>query len=785
MLLKTNISDYCISEKASLTEALSLIDKNQIGLLFAISEDGRLVGSLSDGDVRRWIMRCADRIVSNQSVETIINHNVRFCRASSVHREAPALFSQGIDAIPVINTRHQVVSIALPQAAPLKLAGKNISQDTACFIIAEIGNNHNGCLERAEKLVDLAVLAGADAVKFQMRSLDELYSSSQQFESCDLGLQYTLDLLSRTQLSTEQFASLFAYCRKKNILPLCTPWDLTSFNILEDMDVEGYKIASADLTNQPLLEAVAKTGKPMICSTGMSDEDEIIRAIKFLKRKSANFVLLHCNSTYPAPFADINLNYMKKLSEMSKKVVGYSGHEHGYNVAVAAVSLGAKIIEKHFTLDRSLEGNDHKVSLLPDEFAAMVTAIRQVETSMGTAGTRSISQGEMMNREVLSKSLIITRDICAGEVLRREDVAISSPGIGIQPDRVEAFIGFPIEVEKTKGSFLFESDFQPQKGHFTLDSMAGHWGVPVRYHDVNATITDMAPPLIEIHLSYHDLEVVLDDYLDKEYDQQLVIHAPELFIGDHTLDLCSSDEVYRQKSIGFLQRVIDISEKIYAYFPQSASRQLIVNVGGFSDYKHIPTSERAGYYRKLKDSLAQLNTGSIEILPQTMPPYPWHFGGQRFHNIFMDEKEIIAFCDEMDMRICLDVSHTKLASQFLKHDFCSVLRALAPYTAHMHLADAKGLHGEGIQINDGEIDWNAFMNLRQLELSHASFIVEIWQGHKNGNYGAKKALYRLQEASQNTQNAVTIEKKTIIKALPNVDACSGSVKIKRHQGATR
>jgi N-acetylneuraminate synthase len=395
-----------------------------------------------------------------------------------------------------------------------------------------------------------------------------------------------------------------------------------------------------------------------------------------------------------------------------------------------------------------LEGNDHKVSLLPDEFAEMIAAIRQVEQSMGTAANRSISQGEMMNREVLSKSLIVNCSLKAGDILRREDISISSPGVGIQPDKINDFIGTPIEVDKLAGSFLFESDFQPQKTNFSISSLDGNWGVPVRYHDINSIISDMAPPLVEIHLSYHDLALNADDYLTQNYGQQLVIHAPELFIGDHTLDLCSVDEVYRKKSIDYLQEVIDLSEEIYSKFPHSINRSLIVNVGGFSEYRHFSVPERRPFYTRLKDSLRQLNKRSIEILPQTMPPYPWHFGGQRFHNIMMDENEIIKFCQEMEMRICLDVSHTKLATQFLKHDFCTAIKALAPYAAHLHLADAKGLHGEGLQINDGEIDWPTFMDLRASKLANVSFIVEIWQGHKNKNFGAKKALYRLQDASQ-------------------------------------
>ena len=165
--------------------------------------------------------------------------------------------------------------------------------------------------------------------------------------------------------------------------PLCTPWDLESLAKLEEYGMEAYKVASADLTNHKLLGALVETGKPLICSTGMSTEHEINKAINFLLSHSANFVLMHCNSTYPTPFKDVNLAYISRLRDLSARCVGYSGHERGISIAIAAVALGAKIIEKHFTIDRSMEGNDHKVSLLPDEFKMMVAEIRNVEASLG------------------------------------------------------------------------------------------------------------------------------------------------------------------------------------------------------------------------------------------------------------------------------------------------------------------------------------------------------------------------------------------------------------------
>jgi N-acetylneuraminate synthase len=189
------------------------------------------------------------------------------------------------------------------------------------------------------------------------------------------------------------------------------PLGRSPLRALEAYGMAGYKVASADFTNHDLLTAMARTAKPLIASTGMSSEAEIIASVALLRQEGASFALLHCNSTYPAPYKDVNLAYMNRLKELGDCPVGYSGHERGWFVPVAAIALGASVIEKHFTVDRAMEGNDHRVSLLPDELRAMVEAIRATEQSMGTAAEREVTQGEMMNREVLAKSLHAATDI--------------------------------------------------------------------------------------------------------------------------------------------------------------------------------------------------------------------------------------------------------------------------------------------------------------------------------------------------------------------------------------
>jgi N-acetylneuraminate synthase len=183
----------------------------------------------------------------------------------------------------------------------------------------------------------------------------------------------------------------FDHCKFRNIVPMCTPWDFESLQRLQEYGMETYKVASADLTNHDLLRAMAETHKVIICSTGMSMEQEIIQAVDVLREQRAPYILMHCNSTYPAPFKDVNLRYLHRLKEIGRCVVGYSGHERGHSVVLAAVASGARVIEKHFTVDKTMEGNDHKVSLLPAEMTEMVKSIRQVEAALGSAAERKIT----------------------------------------------------------------------------------------------------------------------------------------------------------------------------------------------------------------------------------------------------------------------------------------------------------------------------------------------------------------------------------------------------------
>jgi sialic acid synthase SpsE/sugar phosphate isomerase/epimerase len=626
----------------------------------------------------------------------------------------------------------------------MEITGKKIG-DGHILVIAEIGNNHNGSYDNAIKMINLAHEAGADCVKFQIRHIEEVYRQrSLNSKGEDLGTEYIVDLLSRFELSINQHKNLFEYCNKKGIPYLCTPWDVKSLNVLEDFGVKAYKVSSADLTNLPLIEKLSQTGKPLILSTGMSSSEEIKYSVDFLSKTNTDFVLLHCNSTYPAPLHDINLNWMHSLKKIHP-LIGYSGHERGINVSIAAAALGAVVIERHLTLDRGMEGPDHAASLVPTEFREMVNGIREIEQALGEGGERKLSQGEMINRENLGKSLIACGPLKAGTVLKSKHISARSPGQGLSPQHFGDLLGKTLKRDLKNEDFFFISDITGLQINPRNYNFSRPWGLPVRYHDFKEYANRVSPDVWEFHLSYSDMDIDPRNYLSGPYGQDFVVHAPELFSGSHLMDLASPNSKYRERSIFETQRVLDITRDLKQYFPNTERPMIVANVGGFSMDANIDKNDIVSYYERFSDSLTCLNLDGVELIPQTMAPFPWHFGGQRYQNIFVQVEEIVQWCDKLNLRMCFDISHSRLMCNYFKLDFYEFAKKVAPYTAHLHLGDASGVNGEGLQIGKGDIDFERLGLILDEGCPNASFIPEIWQGHKNYGEGFWIALDLLEK----------------------------------------
>ncbi len=613
------------------------------------------------------------------------------------------------------------------------------------FIIAEIGNNHNGDFERAKEMIDKAVEMGVDCAKFQMRHLDQVYrKSSLEKSGEDLGTEYIIDLLNRFELTVDQHRELSKYCKSKGILYLCTPWDIKSVDILESFDVKAFKVASADLTNLPLLDKLSQTGKPLILSTGMSTTDEVKFVVEFLNERAVKFVLLHCNSTYPAPLHDINLKWMDGIRAIHP-LVGYSGHERGISVSIAAVALGAKVIERHFTLDRMMEGPDHAASLEFNEFKELIKGIREVEQALGSGEMRNLSQGEMINRENLGKSLVAAADLKKGTILSAEHIKVLSPGQGLSPNNYSKLVGVELKRDIQMEDYFFSSDIEDKRFKPRQYQFKHPWGIPVRYHDFRTYEKLVKPDLFEFHLSYSDMELNPAEFLDGPYSCKFVVHAPELFKGSRLMDLATPDQEYRRDSLNETQRVIDITRSLKKFFPNEPRPQIVANIGGFSMDAPFPKELLESYYEQFFRSMEELDLDGVELIPQTMAPFPWHFGGQRYQNIFVQADEIVSYCKKYNLRMCFDVSHSMLTCNYFGLDFYKFAEKIAPYTAHLHLGDAKGLNGEGLQIGEGEMDFSRLGTILNKYCPEATFIPEIWQGHKNDGEGFWYALEKLEE----------------------------------------
>jgi N,N'-diacetyllegionaminate synthase len=315
------------------------------------------------------------------------------------------------------------------------------------FIIAEAGVNHNGSLEMAFQLVDAAAAAGADAVKFQTFKAEKVIAANAPkagYQKETTGSDESqLEMVKKLELDETAHTKLYQYCQHKGIQFLSTPFDLESIDLLNRLGLEIFKIPSGEITNLPYLRKLGALKKRLILSTGMADLGEIDVALEVLTESGTlleSITVLHCNTEYPTPFKDVNLRAMLTIGRAFGVAVGYSDHTPGSEVAVAAVALGAAVLEKHFTLDRNLPGPDHKASLEPDDLKAMVQAIRNIEKALGN-GVKRPSPSEVKNKSIARKSLVATQPIKKGELFSADNITAKRPGVGISPMRWDEVLG--------------------------------------------------------------------------------------------------------------------------------------------------------------------------------------------------------------------------------------------------------------------------------------------------------------------------------------------------------
>jgi sialic acid synthase SpsE len=325
----------------------------------------------------------------------------------------------------------------------INIGGRAIGDGYPCYIIAEAGVNHNGSIDLARRLVDIAVDAGADAVKFQKRTVGDILIAEA------LERPYTVPTAlgptygehrEALELTAEEYGQLAEHCRQKSITMLASGWDKKSVDFLDAIGIPAFKVASADLTNLPLLEHTARKSKPVILSTGMSDLDEIDIAVETIRRFNDQLILLQCTSTYPADNENIHLRVMDTYRRRYGVLVGYSGHERGLAPTEAAVALGANVVERHFTIDRTMIGPDHAASLEPDGLRRLIRNLRNIEKALGSPD-KHVLDGEWSVRERLAKSVVAAAEIPAGTRIIEEMLTVKGPGTGLKPVYLGSLVG--------------------------------------------------------------------------------------------------------------------------------------------------------------------------------------------------------------------------------------------------------------------------------------------------------------------------------------------------------
>jgi N-acetylneuraminate synthase len=632
----------------------------------------------------------------------------------------------------------------------LQIGTRRIGPNEPCYVIAEIGVNHNGDLGIAKQLVDAAIAAGADAVKFQKRKLTETYREElvAQPRLGEQGLQYIVPLLIEFELSDDAFRELYAYCRARDITFMCTPWDRASVDFLETMQLDGYKIGSPDMTNFPLIEYVVATGKPLLMSTGMSTEEEIRRTLAYLETLHAEYALFHCVSTYPAAPEEINLRFMQTLREWSGRPVGYSGHDTGTSISLAAVAMGARLLERHLTLGRTMRGPDHKASLEPAQFAEQVRAVREVELSLGVPH-RWMTRGETLNRRSLAKSLVAAAAIPAHTPITRAMITSKSPGLGLSAQFVDRLVGRTLARDVARDEMFLPGDIvdsaAPQRAALPID-VGTPWGIVARFLDVAALEARFAPQgmsFVEFHVSDRDLDAGAAAYTGGPKPYGLVVHAPE-YAHDILIDLCAADDAQRATSVQRIQKTIDLARALAPQFtldPVAFPKgpKIVMHVGGMSPKPGGYDVDAA--VARLLAALTQLDTAGVDLLLENLPPYPWYFGGRWFGHIICDTENTVLLCKESGLGLCFDTSHAALSCARSGESLTAFAQAVAPYVRHLHVSDGAGTSGEGLQIGEGSV--NFVDVLPPLLAAKPTMIPEIWMGHHETGEGFEVAMHHL------------------------------------------
>lgn len=594
-------------------------------------------------------------------------------------------------------------------------------------IIAEIGINHDGDFDKAKKLIDLAKESGVWGIKFQYRNLTRSYHG----QSKEIGDESLKHEIEKVYLSPSKILELTTYAKKKNLkagISFFIKEDALDFNE-HISEFDFYKIPSVELSNLVLIDHLMKKEKLVLLSTGCHDEYEIKQVIAHLKSKN-NWMMLHCVSNYPLASYNAKLGYIKRLEQLCEKSVGYSSHDQDWELCLLALKEGATIIERHITLDKNDKGLDHSTSSTPDEFKKLGDIIKNWNDIYRGNEERVLNQGELLNKQNLGRSFVSLEDYEIGDQIELDKLEYRSPKTGLDINTIGSFLSKKLVKPLNKGEVLQPSHF---KNVFELTEneiqkcISKRISLPIRLHDAVEIQKTFPLKNFEFHLSY--VEVLGDfDYAIIENENQYSIHLPDYIDSVTLIDPFSDDSYQKELSDKIIRRCKDIGDEIY-----KITQKQVVIVGSFSLYK----VEKNKFYFNLKELFEKLNDKKTIFIPQWLPPIAWYFGGSIVLDVFNDD-DAINFIEENNFPICLDISHLFMCKSNLEMSFEKAYETLLKNTEHIHIADAKGIDGEGIEIGSG--DKGNLNYIKRILENPNQKVIEVWQGHLDNFAGFRTAL---------------------------------------------
>ena len=596
----------------------------------------------------------------------------------------------------------------------------------ARYLIAEIGINHNGDIQTANSLIDSAAEAGANAIKFQYRNLSRAYNDS----SNEIGDEALKVEIKKNYLSPEVIEILMQRGKKLGLdvgISFFDSADIGDFSeLLSDFDF--FKVPSVELSNSNLINELLSFQKTVYISTGAHNEEEIENV--FSKIKSKNWIPLHCISNYPTLNINSRLGYITHLTNKWGKQAGYSSHDENWELCLVAYMLGARVIERHITLDKAENGLDHTTSSTPSEFKKMSEFMNDYDLMISGNSDRITNQGELINLQNLSKSYFALRDIKSGEVLRINDFEYRHPRTGLSASEFEFFSGVELAQNCKKGTPITKSHFNVRK--YISNTLVKELenlrvALPVRLHDYS-DISDRFPiSNFELHLSSGEIER-LDSFKPISQFHKFSIHLPDYRNSTKLLDPFSNNSEENLES----KKIID-SIKNFGKALAKFQQENLILVASFS----AANSPKSIFYQQCKILQDEFSANGLQLSFQWLPPFAWYFGGSQRLKAFNNLSDI-EFILENNLNICLDTSHLLMGSKYFNFDPNKVLNSLKNQIIQFHISDAKGFDGEGIQLGRGDSENYNFLK-RVIDLPQRK-VIEVWQGHLNLYEGFQDAL---------------------------------------------